>query len=73
MLKALPVFLFTIVTFVSNYAQPISEAQIKTLVQSYKSDLRGPYKEIRWFCPDGSTVPAKERCPELGGVQRAAA
>ena len=34
-------------------------------------DIRGPYKDIRWFCKDGTTLPPKERCPQPGGVQRA--
>lgn len=71
MQKAFSILLFMLLLGVPIFAQPVSNDQIKTLIQSYKSDIRGPYKEIRWFCPDGSTVPAKERCAELGGVQRA--
>lgn len=55
----------------SIFGQIVSNDEIKQRIQLYKSDLRGPYKEIRWFCPDGSIIPPKERCPEPGGVQRA--
>ncbi len=47
-----------------------SDETIKTLVEAYKTDPRGPYKDIRWFCKDGSTIPAQQRCPEPG-IQRA--
>ncbi|NND70572.1 MAG: phosphoenolpyruvate synthase [Rhodothermales bacterium] len=44
--------------------------QIAKLVNEFKKDARGPYKDIRWFCKDGTTLPPAERCPEPG-VQRA--
>ncbi len=44
---------------------------LKDLVGRLKEDTRGPYKDIRWFCPDGTNVPAKERCTDPGGYQRA--
>ncbi len=44
---------------------------VSGLITEYKSDIRGPYKDIRWYCPDGSIVLPNERCPEPGGVQRA--
>lgn len=44
---------------------------IQDLIQQYKNDPRGPYKDIRWFCKDGSLVAPKEPCPQPGGVQRA--
>lgn len=57
---------------VSNFiAQPINNLVIKKYVEQFKAGARGPYKDIRWFCKDGSTLPAKERCAEPGGVQRA--
>lgn len=42
-------------------------------VALYKSDLRGPYKDIRWFCTDGSIRAPKDPCPDnIGpGVQHA--
>ncbi len=53
------------------YAQNISNNEIKRRIEVYKSDSRGPYKEIRWYCKDGTILPPQERCPEPGGVQRA--
>jgi hypothetical protein len=48
-----------------------STAYISKMVNSYKMDSRGPYKDIRWFCTDGSTLVPQQRCAEPGGVQRA--
>ncbi len=52
-------------------AQKISNPDIQKMIDAYKNDPRGPYKEIRWFCDDGTIIPPKEKCPEPGGVQRA--
>jgi len=49
--------------------QDISE--IKLLIQQFKKDERGPYQAIRWFCPDGTIIPPKERCQQPGGIQHA--
>jgi hypothetical protein len=51
-------------------AQVVDNNQIKIYIASFKTDAKGPYKDIRWFCNDGTTRPPKERCPEPG-VQRA--
>lgn len=56
---------------VSLSAQKLDNEQVRELVAKYKADIRGPYKDIRWFCPDGSVIPPKEKCPEPGGAQRA--
>lgn len=53
------------------YSQKVTNNEIKRRVESYKADIRGPYKEIRWYCKDGTIIPPKEKCPEPGGVQRA--
>lgn len=53
------------------FSQGISNEEISKRIQVYKADIRGPYKEIRWYCKDGSILPPNERCPEPGGVQRA--
>jgi len=52
------------------FAQKVDNSRLLDLVQRFKSDSKGPYKDIRWFCKDGTTVPGIERCPEPG-VQRA--
>lgn len=51
-------------------AQKADNNQIKEMVQKFKNDPKGPYKDIRWFCKDGTTRPPQERCPEPG-VQHA--
>ena len=52
-------------------SQNVSNEEIKRRIEVYKKDSKGPYKEIRWFCKDGTMLPPQERCPEPGGVQRA--
>ncbi len=54
-------------------AQKVSDKQITEQVALYKNDIRGPYKDIRWFCTDGSIRQPKDPCPkEIGpGVQHA--
>ena len=57
-----------------SYSQsPLSADNIKTVVEKYKNDIRGPYKDIRWFCTDGSVRQPKDPCPDnIGpGVQHA--
>jgi hypothetical protein len=48
-----------------------TDAEIAQMIKAYRIDPKGPYRDIRWYCPDGSLVLPQERCPELGGVQRA--
>ncbi|MFC2102568.1 PEP/pyruvate-binding domain-containing protein [Bacteroidota bacterium] len=52
-------------------AQKVDNVKLGEIIQRYKADSKGPYRDIRWFCKDGTTVPGTERCSELGGVQRA--
>ena len=55
------------------FAQKINADLIAQQITEYKNDSRGPYKDIRWFCTDGSIRLPKEPCPEnIGpGVQHA--
>ena len=34
--------------------EALTPIQLKSNVVAYKADIRGPYKDIRWFCKDGS-------------------
>lgn len=52
-------------------AQKKDNDAIRKMVELYKSEARGSYRDIRWFCKDGTTLPPQERCAEKGGVQRA--
>ncbi len=55
----------------SLFPQAVSNEEIRRRIELYKTDPKGPYKEIRWFCKDGSIIPPNEKCPDPGGVQRA--
>ena len=55
------------------FSQKISNEDISKQILQYKKDVRGPYKDIRWFCTDGSIRQPKDPCPDnIGpGVQHA--
>ncbi len=55
------------------FSQQYSSQELQKFVQEFKKDIRGPYKDIRWFCTDGSIRQPKDPCPdEIGpGVQHA--
>ncbi len=53
-------------------AQVKSISEIKSLIESYKNDIRGPYYRIKWFCEDGTVRDAKDPCPDdVEGIQHA--
>ena len=57
-----------------SYAQhEVPNAKINNQIIGFKNDIRGPYKDIRWFCNDGSIRTPKDPCPDnIGpGVQHA--
>jgi hypothetical protein len=44
------------------------EATLRSWVQKMKTDSRGPFKHIRWFCNDGTIqLPKEYACSERGG------
>lgn len=55
------------------FAVAVANGQVaKSLISDLKEDVRGPYKDIKWFCEDGSMREARDPCPEpLEGVQHA--
>ncbi|HEX9652830.1 MAG TPA: PEP/pyruvate-binding domain-containing protein [bacterium] len=53
------------------WAQQPDFDELQRLAQEFKKDARGPYQAIRWFCPDGTVIPAQERCAQPGGIQHA--
>lgn len=66
----LSIFLFGIPQNI--LAQELPIAKIKSQIQEYKKDPRGPYKRIQWFCKDGTMREPKDPCPEkIGGNQHA--
>ncbi|WP_235817877.1 hypothetical protein [Formosa haliotis] len=62
-------FLLTCAVFAQEKPS-VDNAYIKNLISKYKKDVRGPYRDIRWFCDDGTLNMPKEPC-ENGGVQHA--
>lgn len=70
---SISIFLFVLTISNSGLTQPVSNAEIVLLIEKLKQDARGPYKDIRWFCKDGSIRDPKDPCPvELSpGIQHA--
>jgi len=60
---------FSVLLFIAPVLgqKKIDNAQLQKQIAFYKSDIRGPYKDIRWFCADGSVRPPKDPCPESIG------
>jgi len=54
-------------------AQNIPANVIKSKIDEFKEDTRGPYYRIKWFCDDGSIREARDPCPDSigGGIQHA--
>ncbi len=75
MFKVLQVQLALIGALVATslYAQELPVASIKKKIEFYKDNYRGPYKQIEWFCENGTRREAKDPCPDSigGGVQHA--
>lgn len=65
------IFLLTCFGLKAQSPQKQSNEAIQRMIQAYKIDVRGPYKDIRWFCADGTTLPPKEKCADPNAVQRA--
>lgn len=67
--KLIPFFIVLLIALLPliTSAQEVT----KDLIIELKNDSRGPYKDIRWFCKDGSINDPKVPCGEIGGVQRA--
>ncbi len=71
LIRVLLIFFLCVATATAFAQQQPDFAELKNLVQAFKKDPRGPYQAIRWFCPDGSIIPGRERCSEPGGIQHA--
>ena len=66
--------LFSVFIVLRGSAQiTMDKEKISKQITAYKNDIRGPYKDIRWFCTDGSIRQPKDPCPDdIGpGVQHA--
>ena len=50
----------------------LEKDNIAKQINTYKNDVRGTYKSIRWFCNDGTIKQPQEPCGEaIGGIQHA--
>ncbi|HZV68488.1 MAG TPA: PEP/pyruvate-binding domain-containing protein [Saprospiraceae bacterium] len=59
-----------ITPIVSN-AQVSNPEQVKGMISRYKTEIRGPYNGIRWFCKDGTNRDPHDPCPDHKGAQHA--
>ncbi|MEZ4962935.1 MAG: PEP/pyruvate-binding domain-containing protein [Saprospiraceae bacterium] len=60
--------------FFSFSQKTLENTAIQSLIEKYKVEYRGPYRDIRWFCPDGTYAePRSENlCKDMkNAVQRA--
>ncbi|MGB5666764.1 MAG: PEP/pyruvate-binding domain-containing protein [Maribacter sp.] len=71
-------YLFLVLVLFLFYSSAFCQTKVdndflKEQISLFKNDIRGPYKDIRWFCTDGSIRAPKDPCPEdIGpGVQHA--
>ncbi|MEZ4524733.1 MAG: PEP/pyruvate-binding domain-containing protein [Desulfobacterales bacterium] len=61
------VFFMAALSATPAYAQDAEE--IRNMIQIFKEDERGPFEGIRWFCKDGSILPARQPCEGEDGIQ----
>jgi len=74
MLRTLSAWFLLIVPAVVFAASPIKPldpaeaAELRAIVTDMKTEPRGPFSRIRWFCNDGAVLPPKEyACADHGG------
>ncbi len=66
------IIFFLLISLQKTTAQKVDNNVVKALLEKYKNDDRGPYKDIRWFCKDSTINMPKEPCgDEIGGNQHA--
>ena len=64
------IFLLTSSSIIAQTA--VNNEKIAAQILAYKNDIRGTYKNIRWFCKDGTIRQPQDPCPnEIGGIQHA--
>ena len=54
-------------TLASTGSAEVDPATGRSWVEEFKDESRGPFRRIRWFCEDGTVLPAKEPCGEEHG------
>jgi hypothetical protein len=53
-------FVFTLLSQ-TTFAQAKDNEAIQKMIAAYKVDMRGPYKDIRWYCADGTYAAAPRK------------
>lgn len=72
MFKYLLFFSYLMSASTISLGQSYDAAAIRSMIARYKEDVRGPYKDIKWFCKDGTIREARDPCPGIkAGFQRA--
>jgi hypothetical protein len=73
--RALLLLAATASLYADGIVPPLDTPQIEAArrsLASFKTNPRGPYLRIRWFCKDGSVLPPDASCKDKGGgVQHA--
>ena len=64
MKKSIVFWCLTLFISGSIWSQKLTPEAIRTQIETYKNDIRGPYKDIRWFCTDGSIRQPRDPCPD---------
>ncbi|MEE4359395.1 MAG: PEP/pyruvate-binding domain-containing protein [Desulfococcaceae bacterium] len=49
----------------------LDSEEIRQKIARFKEDRRGPYAGIRWYCKDGTVLPARQPCEGEDGHQHA--
>ena len=65
------ILLFVASSSVCSFGQVSNPEKIREMIRRYKTDPRGPYLDIRWFCKDGTTRTSHDPCPDEEGNQHA--
>ncbi|MGE0087665.1 MAG: PEP/pyruvate-binding domain-containing protein [Desulfococcaceae bacterium] len=60
---------FLMLMLSADAAYPQNADEIRNMIQVFKEDERGPFEGIRWFCKDGSILPARQPCEGEDGIQ----
>jgi len=71
MINKIILIIFTLFMAGSGTSQLLNQQYLIDQIKAFKNDPRGPYKDIRWFCKDGSIRMPKDPCPpEIGPGQQ---
>lgn len=72
--RLLPIILILVTSSLLSLVKALPEdpEAIKRMITRLRADARGPYRDIKWFCKDGTMREARDPCPGTkAGFQRA--